>query len=205
MSNYISTTFGRIIGKHGTAVGAIREGKAVLRIFTPPSNPNSVKQQTQRMKFGLVLSSMKPLRKAITIGFGSKRCFYQAISLALNSAVSGVFPHFTFDYSKVKVSSGLLAQGVSAKVSLLAGNLASVEWTPDVWAGGSANDMLYVVFLDSATGIAKFDLTGVTRQNGKFTVELSAAEPGSTFHVWLFFSDATQCSNSQYLGTVVTV
>jgi len=62
MAKYTSTTFGKISGKHGTAVAAIMNGQPVLKVFTPPANPNSAGQQSQRIKFGLVASGLNPLR-----------------------------------------------------------------------------------------------------------------------------------------------
>ena len=70
MAKYLSTTFGKISGKHGTAVAAVVNGESVLKIFTPPSDRKTTGQLAQRSKFALVFSALNPLRNIITVGFG---------------------------------------------------------------------------------------------------------------------------------------
>jgi hypothetical protein len=205
MAKYISTTFGRISGKHGTAVAAITNGKPVLRVFTPPSNPKTLGQQTQRLKFGLVVSSLNPLRNIISIGFGSKNGFNQATSLALRNAVTGNYPDFTLNYSKVIISSGSLPQSPAASASVQPNMNVLVNWDDTVWSNGSPDDVVYVAFLNPVTKTAVFVEALAKRQDGKLTAVLPSTWSGANIHAWLFFtSDDRQLSSvSQYLGTVV--
>lgn len=202
MSNYLSSTFGRIIGRHGTAVGSLRDGKPVLKVFTSPANPKSAKQKAQRTKFALVLICLKPLRKIIYKGFGGKKDFYEAFSWAMKNAVTGVSPDFTIDYSKVKVASGLLAKAFSTHISIVAGNVITVQWGTEFWGEGSQDDIAQVVFLDPAFGGAKDFDTGATRQDGEYTVTLTGLPAGALLHVWLFFTSGELRSDSQYIGNV---
>lgn len=205
MSNYISTTFGRIIGKHGTAVGAIREGKPVLRVFTPPANPKTAKQIAQRTKFAFVWKALKPLRRLFYIGFGSKKGYYEAISWVLKNAITGVSPNFTIDFSKVKIASGSLSKARSSQITAAAGNVVTVEWDSVLWGEGSLDDLAHVVYVDPLAGAYLHFATNAKRQDGEFTTTLTGVPAGITLHVWLFFAFEDQRSDSQYAGTVLTV
>jgi hypothetical protein len=64
MSKYISTTFGYISGRHGTAVAAVqKDGTTVLRVFNPPSNPRKEAQTVQRTKFAMVNQELSVMSK----------------------------------------------------------------------------------------------------------------------------------------------
>lgn len=61
MASFSSSTFGSISGRHGTAVAAVnKNGNNVLRLYRKPSNPNSPKQLSQRMKFSVVTKGLAP-------------------------------------------------------------------------------------------------------------------------------------------------
>jgi hypothetical protein len=72
MSEFISHTFGKISGRHGNVVATVSKatGKTHLRIYNPPSNPQTPKQMAHRQKFALVNKEMRPFRPIFKITFG---------------------------------------------------------------------------------------------------------------------------------------
>jgi hypothetical protein len=205
MAKFFSSTFGKISGKHGTAVAAIVKGVSILKVFTPPANPNSLGQKTQRLKFGMVTTALNPLRNIITVGFGSKDGFNQAVSIALRNAFLGNYPDFTINYSKVIVASGSLPQSSSALVSAQQDMNVLVNWDTTIWKNGTGLDDAQIAFLNADTQMVIFVEAQAKRQDGKFTAILPASWKGETIHTWLFFTttDGQQSSVSQYLGTIV--
>jgi hypothetical protein len=205
MAKFLSTTFGKISGKHGTAVAAVMNGKSVIKVFTPPSNPNSPAQQAQRLKFGLGITALNPLRNIIRIGFGNKQGYNQAVSLALRTAMEGIYPDFKINYAKVLVASGSLPQSPNVAISVVPGTGAEVTWDTTTWNSGSADDAVHIGFLNPATQMPVFVEAQAKRLDGKLSVALPGTWKGAAIHAWLFFTSADfqQSSVSQYLGTIV--
>jgi len=207
MARYISTTFGNIKGKHGTAVSQVRNGKVILRVYNPPANPNTPKQLAQRLKFGLVASSLNPLRSVINFGYGSNDGYNAASSIALRKAIKGEYPEFTLDYSQVMVASGTLPLAFNITLVAQADANVYLTWDTTVWTKGSDNDLVHVAFLNPLTGITYFAEGRTTRETGALTLQLPLLWKGETIHAWLFLisPDNEQRSVSQYLGTIVPV
>jgi hypothetical protein len=204
MSKFSSTTFGKISGKHGTAVASTREGKSILRVYTPPSNPNTDAQQSQRIKFGLVAVSLNPLRNIIYYGFGGTNGYSQAYSLALRNAITGTYPAFSINYAKVMLSSGSLPQSPSVNVTKGAGTDVTVEWDVSVWTNGSPDDLVHICFLNDSTKAVVYSQAQVIRSAGQSAIVLPAVWAGAVIHCWIFFASpgSQKCSVSQYIGTV---
>jgi hypothetical protein len=205
MARFLSTTFGKISGRHGTAVASVVKGENVIRVYTPPSNPNTIAQQAQRLKFAMIANAMNPLRSIITIGFGDKRGYYQAVSLALRNAISGIYPDFSINYARIVLSSGSLPQSPLVSLSALTNMNVSVNWDITLISSGTSNDVVYAVFLNPVNQTLVFSEAQAVRDDGTLTVILPAPWLGATIHSWLFFisADRKQSSVSQYLGTVV--
>ena len=205
MAKFLSSTFGKISGRHGTAVAATIKGETVIKVYTPPSNPNTKKQQAQRLKFGMIANALRPLRAIITVGFGDKRGYYQAASLALRDAISGTYPDFSINYAKLVLSSGSLPPSPATSISASGNMNVAVEWDKTVWSTGDASDPVYVAFLNPLTQMVIFAEAQAKRGDGAVTILLPAPWLGATLHAWLFFTsdDRKLSSVSQYLGTVV--
>jgi hypothetical protein len=205
MAKFLSTTFGKISGRHGTAVAATIKGETIIKVFTPPSNPNTQKQQAQRLKFGMIANALSPLRNIIAIGFGDKRGYYQAASLALRNAIEGTYPAFSVNYAKVLISSGSLPQSPAVSISAPGNMNVTVVWDKTVWSAGAPGDPVYVAFLNPVTQMVVFAEAQGKRDDGTLTILLPGPWLGATLHAWLFFTSADRkvSSVSQYIGTVV--
>jgi hypothetical protein len=201
MAMYISTTFGKIRGKFGDAVAYDRNGKQIIRRYVVPKNPRTEKQQIHRRKFAIVQSSLKVLREPISFGYGKKTDYCKAVSHAMNYAVKGFYTHQSIDYAQVQVSKGSLPKSFQTQVSIQ-GETLTLSWDTMFSPGKNTGDEVNVVLLSSSKGRAKLIHTGVTRSAGSISLHLPPSAPIGTFHVWIFFSNGEERSDSMYSGTV---
>jgi hypothetical protein len=89
MAKFKSSTFGEISGKHGNVVAVtMKDGTSYFREYIIPPNPNTVKQQTQRGKFGFVVKELNCMRKMFAVTFGGQYGINRAVSLAMKTCVS---------------------------------------------------------------------------------------------------------------------
>lgn len=100
--------------KTGTVAGAYVRGQDIIRSLPRVSNkPPTVLQLNQRNKFGLVTSSLSAISEWIDMaykkGSGRTTSMNKAVRDHLKDAVIGVGPNFTFDYTKLKFSTGKLS------------------------------------------------------------------------------------------------
>jgi hypothetical protein len=113
MSTFVSTTFGKISGRHGSAVAAIvKKGKNVLKVFTAPFNPKSVKQVAQRTKFKFVITTLLCMNDLFKITFHGLGEFHHAVSLALKPDCIYVLYHKKNENTMTHLHLGLLAYWV---------------------------------------------------------------------------------------------
>jgi hypothetical protein len=204
MAKFISTTFGEISGRHGTAVAAQRDGVSILKVFSPPRNPRSDKQLTQRSKFATVAVGLNPLRSIITIGFGSVKGYNTASSLALRNAVAGNYPDFTLDYSKVTLSSGSVSSTPVAHLVKKTGTTVTADWDTTQFSNGKETDRVNLVFMNTFTKMVYFSQEQTARSTGKLDVSLPSPWTGNEIHSWLFFTSTAgdDHSVSQYLAKI---
>ena len=90
MAKYYSSTFGKISGKHGTAVAVIRkDGSTYLRLHVPSSNPRTEKQQAHRAKFALTSKSLVPFNPIFKQTIGITNGISSARSYAFKNSIVG--------------------------------------------------------------------------------------------------------------------
>jgi len=108
MAKFESSTFGKMSGRLGKVVAVKRNGKNFLREYTVPANPQTLKQQANRMKFRFVNRCLTPLRQVIKRGYLDTQAFPKVCSKVLKTAVEGEYPDFAIDFSKLQLADGTL-------------------------------------------------------------------------------------------------
>lgn len=205
MSEFISSTFGKISGRHGTAVAMNSKstGKTYLRIHSVPTDPKSAKQVAQRSKFGFVNQEMNCMRNLFKISLGGNQGVSQGISLAFN-AVTGEFPDYTIDYSKLVISQGGLNTSGQLSVAKTTGTTLKFDWDTTVGYQGDDNDGVNIVLLNAQNKVGLLKQNIVLRGVGTVDIDLPAVWAGQSVHCWIYFSspDGTMNSNSQYIDLV---
>ena len=205
MSEFISSTFGKISGRHGTAV-AMRSkstGKTYLRLHSIPSDPKTVKQIAQRAKFGFVNQEMNCMRNLFKITFGSSQAVSKGISMAFG-AVTGEYPDFSLDYSKLVISQGNVDTSGLLKVAKTNGTSVKVEWDSTIGFQGDDNDGVNIVLLNAITKVGQIRQNIVMRSEGNIEITMPEIWAGQQVHCWIFFStpDGLNNSNSQYIDLI---
>ncbi len=205
MSEFISSTFGKISRRHGTAVAMKSKstGKTFLRMHTVPSDPKTAKQLAQRSKFGFVNSEMNCMRNLFKITFGSNQGVSHGVSLAFG-AVTGEYPDFSMDYSKLIISQGGVDTSGFLNATKTTDTTLKFKWDTTAGFQGDDNDGVNLVLLnaDSKVGLLKQNI--VLRAEGTVDIELPAVWAGQKVHCWIYFSspDGMNTSNSQFIETV---
>ena len=203
MARFVSTTFGTISGRHGSAVATTtKNGQSILRVFNAPSNPKTEAQMTQRTKFALVNKELSYMNDLFKISFHSNSGKNKAVSLALRNAVTGTYPNFSIDYSNLTIASGKLQITDQLSINTTTGTSVKVDWDSTIGTESTSDDVVNLVFLNTLSKVVLLKQATAVRSEGTVDVELPSAWAGASIHSWIYFSntDTSATSNSQYLS-----
>lgn len=206
MSEFISSTFGKISGRHGTAVAINSKstGKTYLRMHTIPSDPKTEKQLAQRFKFGFVNKEMNCMRNLFKFTFGGNKGVSHGVSLAFG-ALTGEYPYFVIDYSKLIIAQGNLNVAGQVSVAKTVGTTFKFDWDTTVGFQGDDNDLVNIVLLNADSKLGILKQPNVVRVLGTTELELPTVWIGQSVHCWIFFTspDGVSFSNSQYIDLLI--
>ncbi|MBE9600738.1 DUF6266 family protein [Pedobacter sp. MC2016-24] len=125
---------GGFANKTGAVVGAYHRGQDTIRALPRKTNkaPTQV-QKDQRFKFALVTGIISRIDSLVDVGYalpGSKitTAVNEAVKYHLTNAVAGVSPNFTFDYTKLRFSTGNLEMAQSVLVDSIAASKVKFSW-----------------------------------------------------------------------------
>jgi hypothetical protein len=130
--------------------------------------------------------------------------FNAAMSHVLANAISGTYPDYSIDVSKVLVSRGNLQSASNATATATSGNLA-ISWNDNSGVGSAKQtDKALVAVLNLEKGEAITDTEGKERTEETQTVILPADWSGDEVQAYLGFmsEDGKEVANSVYLGTI---
>ena len=205
MARFVSSTFGKISGKHGTAVAAVRkDGLCILKEYRIASNPNTPGQKNQRGKFGFVMKELNCLRRVFTQTYDGQYGINKAVALTMKTAVSGEFPDFKLDYSKLPISVGNLYCTSVVKAEKINAYTLKISWNTEFIVGGSATDKVNLVFLNKKSKYVIEKNECSVRANGSVEIELPGSWAGNEIHVWIYFRslNGNRYSSSCYIGLI---
>jgi hypothetical protein len=200
---------GGFSGKVGTVVGASWKGISYMRSLPQHvKNPRTDGQMSQRSKFALALNLLKPTTAFLRTGwklYAHKQTpFNAAMSYTLANAITGTYPDYSIDPSKVLVSRGSLATAANASAVAAGGNI-EIAWDDNSGVGSAKQtDRALIAVLNPAKGEAITDTAGAERTEGAQTVIVPADWAGDEVQVYLGFisEDKREVANSVYLGAV---
>jgi len=202
MARFTSSTFGKISGKHGTAVAAVRkDGLCILKEYRVASNPNTAGQKNQRGKFGFVMKQINCLRSVFTRNFGGQYGINKAVAKAMKTALSGDFPDFKLDYSKLEIASGSLYNTSELRMERINENVLQLSWNTDLFFSATPTDKVNLVLLNSQTKFVIERYECATRLEGKVEIKIHVGWIDSYIHGWIYFtsSDGKMNSASRYI------
>ena len=106
---------GRTKKKFGSAVFSKQFGKNTMR--TKPievRNPKTLPQKQQRAKFSLIVELARLIMGFVRVGFKQAATgmsqFNVFVQSNISTAISGVFPNYAIDFTKIIVSKGTLTR-----------------------------------------------------------------------------------------------
>jgi len=203
---------GGFSGKVGTVVGANWKGIAYMRSFPlKVRDPKTLAQRSQRSKFALTVNLLKPMNALLRIGWKlyahGQSPINAAVSYTLANAITGVYPDYQIDPSKVLISRGGLAPAFNAEVTPANGAII-FEWDDN--SGTSAakqTDKALLAVVNPAKSDAVFDTEGAERSAGVQSLNLPAHWVGDEVLSYIGFvsEDGRELANSLYLGRITVV
>lgn len=205
MARFTSSTFGKISGKHGDAVAAVRkDGTCILKVYRVASNPNTLGQKNQRGKFGFVMKELNCMRRVFTHTYGGQYGINKAVSQAIKQAVSAEFPYFKLDFSNVHISEKTLIVAIKSELNKANPQTISISWDSNYSPQNlkTANVSFVLLHPESKQVIWKQDIASF---NDEFTeLTIPPVWERAKLHIWLYLSPTDKNSAIQgvYLGTI---
>ena len=200
---------GGFSGKVGTVVGGSWNSISYMRSLPQKvKNPRTLGQRMQRSKFALTLALLQPMTAFLRTGwklYAHKQSpFNAAMSYAINNAVTGTYPDYDIDPSKVLVSRGALPTATNTFVSFDDGKV-EFQWEDNSGVNSAKpTDKALIAILNLAKGEAITDNAGAERQDCVQKVAVPAEWSGDSVETYMGFisEDGKEVANSVYLGSV---
>lgn len=205
MAKFISSTFGTISGKHGTAVAVVtKDGKNILRLYNAPSDPKTKAQVIQRRKFGFVNKTLAPLRNVFKTTFRNNSGMNMAVSYALKNAVVVENEDITMDYTKLLFASGSIQFPETITAQRSQEDSVNITWDTTLALVDDSADELNLVAMNVKNHFTIVREKLALRDAGQFKFPLPDIWREDQVHLWAYFSasEGKATSISRFIATV---
>ena len=201
---------GGFSGTVGTVIGGNWNGIDYMRGKSPDrKDAASSAQLEQRARFKTIIRFLKPLKPFLQIGFKKRKegltAYNAAASCNLKEALLGVYPDYSIDFSKVKVSEGSMPGVLNPLAVAKEGSLIEFSWQDNsTITYAMASDKSILVAYNEEKSKVVISRNSQLRINESHTLTLPDDFAGDTIHCYIAFQNAneTLVSDSQYAGTV---
>ncbi len=203
MAKFKSSTFGKISGKHGDVVAVtMKDGTTYFRTYIIPPNPNTVKQQSQRGKFGFVVKELNCMRKLFTVTFGGQYGINRAVSLAMKTCVSGEFPDFRIDFSRLQIAVGNLPVPEFLSLEKLSTNTMKLNWSYNELKFENPDDTISVVLFNRVKKQIIHLQNIAFRRDKDVLISVPELILNTEVYMWMYISSEKNnlFSESRFLG-----
>jgi len=201
---------GRSKKKFGTAIFSRQFGKNTMR--SKPievHNPKTIGQRQQRSKFTMMVALSRMFLAFIRLGFKQVTTgmsqFNMFMKTNIHDIITGVYPNYTFDFTRLIVAKGTLMGVEGGIATAAAGKKINLDWSDNSGAGDAlATDKAMQLVINYEKGRVIQDTLGKTRTDASSILTAPASWVGDHVHVYLAFMDGTgaKVSDSLFLGTV---
>ncbi len=208
MAKFISTTFGSISGKHGTAVAVQNaKGEGILRIYTKPKDPKTPAQTKQRQKFGFVNKVLKPFNKVFKTTFRNNRGINQAVSYAMRNAVKEEGGELELLYENLQFAKGSLQLAENITAIRTTPKSITLSWDTTLDVEDMRPDTVNVVLMNAETHFAIVREYVALRDAGTATIDLPEVWETANILLWVYFGtpESTKTSNSQFIAELAAI
>ncbi len=201
---------GGFSGKVGTVIGGSWKGIQYMRSISARRKKGSTqKQHEQQLKFGLITKFQQPLNSLLMLSFKGYAIRMtganSALSYNIRNAITGLYPDYAIDYSKVLVSRGDLPNALNPTATLGDGNRVDFAWTNNSGAGKASNrDKAMLVIYCPDLQQCVYTTGSAERLEEEDSLIVSGFS-GHTVETWIgFFSaDGRDTATSIYTGKLV--
>jgi hypothetical protein len=212
MGKYNKGILGAFSGKVGTVIGSSWNGIDYMRSLPRPSSkaPSDL-QLIHRSKFGLVNGFLGPVSNLVNLGYKSlatrKTGYNVAIAEMMSDAITGIYPDFEIDYTKIFFSKGSLTGVYGVLASSVTPGEINMSWADNSGSGtAKATDKAVVLIYNPAKSAFVYNLeNGALRDAAADSIILPAEFSGDEVQVWIAFMtpDKKTFSTSIHAGVIV--
>ena len=207
MGTYQTGVLSKFSGAIGPVVGATWKGKTYMRMRPRKSNiPRSQAQLEQQARFSLLQGFLLSMREVVMLGFKDSAIQMTGINSAFaynyKHAITGAFPVFALNYSKVLVSAGQLLIAADTVAEAAGNGRIRFSWTDNSgMAMANANDKCMIVVYCPEQKRSMYTTAGAERSVGSYTID-AGIFAGKTTETWLAFisADGLDVATSIYTG-----
>jgi len=200
-------------GKVGTVVGSFWKGIPTMRAYNAfPKVGDSPAQLEQRAKMSVIGKFLSPLTPFLRIGFAEKANKMSghnaATSYNAKNAITGTYPDYDVDFTKVLVSQGNLPSALNPEVTATVAGEIGYTWEDNSGdANASPTDKAMLVVYNPAKKRAVNVIDGNTRAGGSQSITLPANFTGDEVQCFIAFKSATtqKVSNSEFVGGIIVL
>ncbi|HET6557120.1 MAG TPA: DUF6266 family protein [Prolixibacteraceae bacterium] len=201
---------GGFSGKVGTVVGGNWNGIDYMRTRQPKRNDaKSNAQLDQRLRFSTVVQFLKPFKPFFNVGFKNRKAgisvFNAATSVNLRNAITGTYPDYSIDYSKVKVSMGTMPSALNPAVVNGPADELLFTWENNYdRIGALGNDKVVLLVYNPYNKKLVTLFEGNSRMAGNQAFTLPNGFGRENLQCYIAFRNArlTDISDSQYVGSI---
>ena len=206
MAKFAVGVLGSFEGKVGTVVGARWRGIEYMRHkgrkSTKPFTEAQLEQQARFKVVSKFVKSIGHLLMACYPGSAKQTGINHAFSDIYAKAITGVYPAYSLDYSKVSVSKGILFNGNGPIVTAAGSGVIRFTWTDN--SDGNlalATDKSVLVAYCPELENAVFTLQGGARSTSSGSLDMKNYT-GKQVETWIAFMSANgkEVSSSIYTG-----
>lgn len=199
--------FGGFEKRTGPLVGRIVNKKNVISMVQHERlKPVTLAQLKQQAKFKQVAILLIRLRQLIMVGFANNKNlipFNAAVKYNFKNIITGVYPNYTIDYSKVVYSVGKVEGAAMPAVNLAGVDEVVFSWEPSTQNQFNRNTDRATFLLYNPQWKKAFMVIGeASRSSLTYTMLLPSGFSSLELHCYMGFlsADERQASNSMYLG-----
>jgi hypothetical protein len=202
---------GRSKGKFASAVFSKQFGKNTMR--SKPievRNPKTQLQREQRAKFSLMVELARKFLDFIRLGFKQAAVGMSQFNAFMQSnildVITGVYPNYAIDYTKLVVTKGTLTGADDATANAVAGHKVTITWTDNTGTGDAlATDKAMLLILNKDSKKVVQDVTTKTRLNATADLTVPASWVGHEVHAYISFINeaGNRTADSVYIGSVM--
>ena len=141
------------------------------------------------------------MRSVFTITFDGQYGINRAVSKAMKTALTGEYPDFKLDFSKLIISEGTLNKTPQVRLEQVGGSTVKIEWNAEKLLGHNPADNVNLVFLNQTSKSVILKQNVALSSAGSAEVDLPLDWMDKEVHSWIYFTSPNGIlySTSQYI------